>query len=595
MGSSRTNLEVVDATPVTLDIELTGALPFVVREGEEDGLLANLLDQGLDSGGLLGLTGDSGTVGITVVGPAGLENEHVLTRADLLEDLDLGAGKLTGLVGGGLGVEEGVDVGTDGVDGRAERLALLLPDVNGLGGGDIAGVARRLEGLLGRADETGQLAGIDVAVLDGLVTDDNQGDQVPLSPLAEGLDLLLGARNTGVVNVDTSDHLQVVLTGSLADVLETVAVGGVKADVGEALLGDVAHILEHFGLSLAATAVGVGRVGHTQDVGGGVARGGAGSGRADGRGRLKREAHAHAHVDDGGLAGRGSRTAGGGRRAGGGRGAGAAGLGADVVVVSVGDGHGPLGLGVGTRGVGGRGRVDQHGAGGHVGDDGGNGVRASRGADVGGGLDDAGGGGTGGLDGSVRASDGGSAHHRGGDTPHGVGAAGDLSAGSIADGGSSGNGHGSCRDGVDARRREAGDRVGGQLRSRAAAGGSGSDAAAAGGRGWGRGRSRGSRGGLRGGRGLDGGDGLNGSRGLSRRGGLDWSGSLNNGGSLLSGGGSRGSLRGSLHRGRRRRRTLRGDDDRQGAGAGGRQRGDSLRGGSRRRRRRRGSTRKGNH
>lgn len=292
------NLEVLNAAPETLDIKVASALPFVIGEGEEDRLLANFINQALDGSGLLLLTGDSRAVGVTVVGPAGLENKHVLTRADLLKNLNLIVGEFTGLLGADLGVEEGVDVGTDSIDSRAERLALLLPDVNGLGGGDIAVVARLLEGFLGGADETGQLAHVDLAILDSLVTDDDQGDHIPLSPFAEGLDLLLGTRGTSVVNVDTNDHLQVVLTGCLADIFETVAVGSVDADMREALLGDVAHILEHFGLTLAGTIVGVGRVGHTQDVGGGVARGGAGGSRA---GRQNRETHAHA--DERGLAG----------------------------------------------------------------------------------------------------------------------------------------------------------------------------------------------------------------------------------------------------------------------------------------------------
>lgn len=187
-----TLVEVLDAAPVALDIELTGILPQVVGEGEEHGLATDLLDQRLDGGGLLLLTGDGGTVSLAVVGPASLEDDNVLAGADALEDLDLGLGELTGLIGGGLGVEEGVDVGTDNVNGRAEGRARLLPDVDGLGGGHVTGETGRLEGLLGGGDEAGESANLDVAALDGLVTDDDQGDEVPLSPLGDGGDLLLG-------------------------------------------------------------------------------------------------------------------------------------------------------------------------------------------------------------------------------------------------------------------------------------------------------------------------------------------------------------------------------------------------------------------
>lgn len=134
------NLEVLDAAPVALNIEVTGFLPEVVDVGEEDGLLANFVNETLDSGSLLFLAGNSVTVGLTVVGPASLKDEDILAGADLLQDAHGRAGKLASLFGGGLGVEEGVDVGTDGIDGRAEILAVLLPDVDGLCGGNITSV-----------------------------------------------------------------------------------------------------------------------------------------------------------------------------------------------------------------------------------------------------------------------------------------------------------------------------------------------------------------------------------------------------------------------------------------------------------------------
>lgn len=305
------------------------------------------------------------------------------------------------------------------------------------------------------------MANADIAVIDSLVTDNDQGDEVPLGPLVDRVHLLLGLGDARPVDVDTKDHLQVVLFGGLADVLETVAVSGVDAEVREALLSNFGNVLQHGSLVLAATIVGVGRVGHTHNVARGVARGGRGDSR--GRGRTKADAQADTQVQ-----GRGA--SGGGRRGGHRRGAGAA-LRADVVVVGVGDSHGLLRLGVGARGVGSRSRVDQHGAAGHKGGDGGNGVGTSGGADVGGVLNDAGHGGAGRLHGSDGAGNGSRSLHDGGHTTNGVGAAGDLSTGSTADGGRVGDGQGLSGDGVDTRRREAGDNGGGQFNNGSAGGG----------------------------------------------------------------------------------------------------------------------------
>ena len=548
------NLEVLDAAPVALNIEVAGFLPEVVDVGEEDGLLANFLNETLDSSSLLFLAGNGCTVGFTVVGPASLKDHDILARADLLQNAHRGASEFASLVGGGLGVEEGVDVGTDDIDGRAETLALLLPDVDGLSGGNITSVTGSFPGLLSGADETGQLANADIAVIDSLVTDNDQGDEVPLGPLVDGVHLLLGLGDTRAVDVDTNDHLQVVLFGGLADVLETVAVSGIDADVSEALLSNLGDVLQHGGLVLAVTVVGVGRVGHTHNVATGVARGGRGGSRS--RGSTKAEAHADAQVQGG--------SAGGGGRRGGHRRAGAA-LRADVVVVGVGNSHGLLGLGVGTRGVGSRSRVDQHGAAGHKGGDGGNGVGASGGADVGSVLNDACHGGARGLHGSDGAGNGSRSLNDSGHTTNGVGAARDLSTGSTADGGRVGDGQGLGGDGVDTSGREAGDNGGGQFNyGSAGSGGSRS--------------SRGSRGNHRRGRG-----GLNGgcwrSRGLF--------GSSRRGGSLSRDRGLCGRRGLGLGRGHGHRGTGRSDLDGDGAHAGRGDSGDGLRlcrgGGSRER------------
>lgn len=446
--------ELVNATPVALDVEFAGILPEVVGVGEEDGLRADLLNESLDSGGLLGGTGDSLAVGVTLAGPAGLKVDHVLV-ADGLKVLDLGADEGTGLVGGNIGVEEGVEVSAKDVNGTAESAARLLPDVDGLGGGDLARVAGGLEGGLARGDEASEAGGISVTVLDGLVTDDDEGNQIPLGPLADGGHLLLGTANAGAGDEDTNDQLEAVLTSSLTDVLETVAVSRVDTDVGEALLLDQSNILEDLVLGLAATLVGVRRVGHTHLLAADTSgdRGGRAAGASAARG-------------DGGAGGGGSsgghRDGRGGGSNGGGGGLVVAGEGADIGEVGAGDGYGLLILGVGAWGDGGRSGVDHDGAGRHVGGGGGNGVGTSAGADIGGGVDLAGDSGTAGLNGGDGAGNGGRGGDNSGHTTEGVRTAGQLSGGSTADGGGVPHGNGGGGDGVDTGGGEAGHSRGGE-------------------------------------------------------------------------------------------------------------------------------------
>lgn len=445
------SLEDASASPVLLNVELTRGLPGVISVGEEDGLGADGAGNALDGDLLLGNTGDGLAVGVTGVGPAGLEVDDVLAT-DLLEDVKLAQSEGTGLSGGGVGVEEGVDVGTDNVDGRAQAGGtILLPDVNRLGSSDLTSVTGRLEGGLGGGDEAGELGSGNVSAGDGLVTDNNQLNHAPLSPLGDGLDLLLGTGGTSRLNVDTEDNVHAVLLGGVADELQTAAVSGVDTEKVEALVGNNLHVLGDLILSHAVTAVGVGGEGHTVLAGTGETGGAAGSGGSAG----------------GNSRGSGSSDgSGSGSRSGDGRGGGqasASGVGAVVGGVGLSHGDGGLGLSVGAGGDGGSGG-DNHG--GVAGDDSGgtgdNGVGAGHGASVGGVLNDAGNGGTSGLDSGVGAGHNSAGGDNGGDFANGVGTAGESGGGGTADSGGVGDGHGGGRDGVGTSGGEAGDTVGGQ-------------------------------------------------------------------------------------------------------------------------------------
>ena len=125
--SGGTSAEDIGAAPMLLDVEGAGLLPGVVLKGEEDDLGADDGLDALDGGRLLGGTRAGGAVAVAGVGPAGLHDVDVLAGADALEDGDLGLDEGPGLVAGGGGVEEGVQVGRDHVDGGAEGGSYGLP------------------------------------------------------------------------------------------------------------------------------------------------------------------------------------------------------------------------------------------------------------------------------------------------------------------------------------------------------------------------------------------------------------------------------------------------------------------------------------
>lgn len=462
-----------ETAPALLNTELAGLLPEVVIEGEEDGAVTSLVGNGEQGSDLLDGAGDGKAVGVTTVGPTSLQvdSRRIQGRADTGQEVELLLDEATGVERADLGVEEGVNIATNNGDSTAENAAVLLPDVQRLSGGDMASVSALLEGRLGRGDESGERVDVNPTVHEGLVTDDNQVDNVPLGPLDEGINLGLSSGDAGLVDVDTDDKLQTDSLSGNTDVLEAVAVSGVDTNSVEATGLDLSNVLLDVALALALAIAGVRRVGDTValatlDLAVVVSSAGLSGRNALGRGGSRSRDRSRG-VDRG----RGRGDGGGGRSAAGQTGA----EGADVGVVLVGDSHGLLGLGVGAGGERGRRGVDQDGARRDVGGDGGDGVGASGRADVGGLLYDAGHGAARGLDGGHGAGDGGGSLNDGGDTTNGVGTAGDGSRGRSADGGLAGHSDGPGRDGVGARGREGGD--GGRRESR--------------GRGRARGRSRG--------------------------------------------------------------------------------------------------------
>ena len=327
-----------------------------------------------------------------------------------------------------------MEVGTQDVNSGAKGSAMVEPDVDGLGDGDLAGVASSLPCRLPLLNVLNNLSRLHGAAGNSLVFSDNERDKVPLGPVGNLINLLL----LGAVRENTEDHLHTIGLASLTDLLESVALGVVDANVGESLLLEGTDLVHNLRLRHAVILALEESEGHAHVVTtgtggdtGGSRRGGAGG-------------------SSGGL----SRGSGRGDSSVGGRSAGgliAVGEGADVGVVSVGHSDGAARVGVGTGGVGGRGGVHDNSVGGHGGGGRGNGVGTSAGADVGGGLDDAGDGAAAGLDGGIGASDGRSSLDDGSDSTVGVGTAGELGAGGTADSGSVCDGQGGSGHGVRAR------------------------------------------------------------------------------------------------------------------------------------------------
>ncbi|XMA14441.1 hypothetical protein WAI453_007232 [Rhynchosporium graminicola] len=142
-----------------------------------------------------------------------------------------------------LGVEEGMDVATNDIHDRAKDSGVLLPDIEGLGGGDWSVVTGSLESLLARDDEWCEITARGGSRKDGFVTDDKKFDHTPFLP------------------VDNND-LEIVSLTCRTDVLESRAVGAVHTDGGETSPGDPGDISGDSCLVLALSSIRVWRVSH---------------------------------------------------------------------------------------------------------------------------------------------------------------------------------------------------------------------------------------------------------------------------------------------------------------------------------------------
>jgi len=221
----------VEETPAALAAERSWVLPEIVLEREHDGFASDDILDVLNGIGLLLYTRAGQSIASSSLRwPSGLGVDGILARADLIGNVELPLDEISCLLGNGLGVEKGVDVAAENIDHGAENITILLPDVEGLGGGDGSGVSSSGECGCTRGNETGEFTcGASIAD-DGFVSDDDHFDETPFGPGDDFADLLLGTWDSSLVlaDEDTKNHLNLRGDASISDVLKGTAIGAVN-------------------------------------------------------------------------------------------------------------------------------------------------------------------------------------------------------------------------------------------------------------------------------------------------------------------------------------------------------------------------------
>jgi hypothetical protein len=105
----------------------------------------------------------------------------------------LGGNEVTGLIGGNIRVEERVNVASYDIHDLTEDFDILLPDVKGLSGGARTGVSCARECGFAGGDERSEFASRGVSREYSLVTNNNELDEVPLTPSDDFGDLFLSS------------------------------------------------------------------------------------------------------------------------------------------------------------------------------------------------------------------------------------------------------------------------------------------------------------------------------------------------------------------------------------------------------------------
>lgn len=206
-------------------------------------------------------------------------------------------------------------VDSDVVRGIAKELAVGNHSDESVDSNDGASVAGTVENTSGLVDQTLDVLGSDLALVNDLVTNGDGVESGPVTVGGGGEDVELLREGRGLPDVvNTSEDLQVVLLTDVEDSRDLVAVGTVDTDevIGVAVVLSVGHDLGEVAvdivLRLAVTAVGVRRVDDTIALG--TATVGCGGRRSGGLGGGSSRAVSSGRRESRGLGGGGSLGAG---------------------------------------------------------------------------------------------------------------------------------------------------------------------------------------------------------------------------------------------------------------------------------------------
>jgi hypothetical protein len=153
----------------------------------------------------------SRAVGRSLGGPSALEVDDLLAWANGLSrgNFDV-ANEIRRFIGRDVLVEEGINVAANDINHVAEDIRVLLKNVEGFGGCAGASVTSGCERGLAICDEIGKIFGVAAVTEDAFIADDDELDELPVTPRDNIADLALRAANSSlfIADKDTNNHLK---------------------------------------------------------------------------------------------------------------------------------------------------------------------------------------------------------------------------------------------------------------------------------------------------------------------------------------------------------------------------------------------------
>ena len=199
--------------PTPLNPKLPLSLPQIIHKAKERTLATRLLPNTLNSLLLLLRSGDSHTIRTALMRPARLQIKRLALPGTHLCEISQGAGdEIPRRVGTNAGIEEGVDIGSDDIEDRAEGVGVGGEDGDGFGGSEGGGAASGAKGIFGFGDKAREGGRGGIAVEEGFVADDDHFDAAVVAGEVGGDvgDLASGAGDAGAGDEDAEDEFEVV-------------------------------------------------------------------------------------------------------------------------------------------------------------------------------------------------------------------------------------------------------------------------------------------------------------------------------------------------------------------------------------------------